>query len=385
MIKLKDGGGGQLQAYDDENGEYVKVSVKIGGKEFSNYDEFRNYLNQSPNFMERLKKDPEGTEQKALDTYRELFQNKINSMNDTKVSRFKDVYDLIDNTEKLFTPERVKKIKNICPPDKIEQEMHVSPIRGDTIPNITVAMFNAVYGTPYMKSISEDDFQKEYYSDNVAKEMTMKEFAQEGYDNGMNTIRMLESIPQGKSIPFFRGLYALTGERAKTAVRGFFSGKEGVTSSITYISGGGSGIYTAPTANVAKTGVDGGYANGGIVVHGIIDNASDLKVADSRVNRKGHANTEALHRMQSLLRYDYDVQNKFLENVSNTLFKNGYGTMQECLNFSEKLNNEVNKDSGMAGALLGLDALVGWGMEIVILNPNVCRISRSWNEVQKRR
>jgi len=378
QISTKEGFGGYgLQAYDTDDGKYVKVTLKVGDQTVSTFDEYLHIMKERhPEDADAINaQDPEALSRYS-EKYSSAFRKKVDKMNEKRHYNFNDGKDLFDHMEKLFTPTMVNSLKKMCP-NGYSNQINVSPYRNYTFDAVTVAFFNGRFGTAKFNAMSEEEFKELYESDLTDKRWTNKkfEFSRTG---SKDTYDYLKSISAGKHVAWFRGLkHMKDDERLQKVAKGYI-GDPDVLSNLSGSAGAGSGIYSMPSIDVVHTNVDGGYIiNSGAVIHGLIKNVADLKIGISPSWEGGNLSDEA-KKIRGLQNHCHDTP--FKEKMAKCLQDAGFGDRSECEQMAKTISYKMGNDYGLAAAALGYDIITGYGCEFVILNPACVYMSTTYNK-----
>lgn len=384
MVSVKQGLGGHgLQAYETETGKYVEVSVSLNGREAKNFDEYLDIAIQtSDSFREKYRNDESGMTEKLFNRYKDGFQKRVDTMNaENDIQRFEDGEDFERNMESAINDSMVENLSRFCPMG-YDASVKRSPYSEDYLDGVNVSIMNGKFGTPLLNPISEKTFERMYNSKKVNKAKTEEEYF--NVDGDAKRMKdYLKSLPDGVDVAWFRCMYGLDKGNANKIVIGYYDKGMDVISNISRFGGAGSGIYVSPSRTIKDTEIDGGYFNKdekktreSVMIHGLIKNPSQLRIACSNWNRKD--DDEDQQKVKSLQKAASKLG--FVEKMANILHNKGYDDdMKNCRDIANTICYKIQYDFGLAAALLGYDMVTGYGNEMVVLNPRVMDISTTYH------
>jgi len=382
ILTKKGMGGHGMQAYDEESGEYVDVTLKVGDKTVSTFGEYLDLMKERhPEDAEAIKSEDPEVIGKYSEKFSSAFEKKVAIMNKSRYSTFKDAKDLEEHFDRLFTPVFVDTLKELCP-EGVSKYTRITPVKEAYMDSVTIAIFRGRFGRAKMRPMDEETFKLEYNSDKVDRTLTTQRYQNYGKWDAASTAEFLRNLPKGKSVPFFRGVHHVYGRENKDIVaRGFYDEKSPVLTNISAgLKGAGNGIYTMPSIDVIYARIDyggKGYIKGQsgiVIVHGLIDNVSDLRITSSKNWDYGASSRE----VRELMRRAEDKE--FGLKMADSLFAKGFGDIHQCRSMAKNISNAISNDYGTAAAVLGYDIMTGYGHEMVVLNPNCARVSTTYNE-----
>ena len=347
MVSYKKGGGGKLEAFD-ENGRYTEVTLNVEGHDINKWEDLIDLFlddEQKEIYNKASDEDKKEVNDYLMNYHEQLFQQEVDKMN-TQYRFYYSIDEAIQNAHELFTDDMIEwYFEN-------ERNGYITSFQGTShrVPALPVALQMARYKYNRMKSISNDEFNQRVkklfvdYSNNNTLPSSC------GHDTGY---RYLETHTE---IPVFRGMNVRRSDR-EIVRQGFF--ENGKDAPISLMGNGcyGTCIYMSMSYDYSSD-----WYDAGILVKGIVKPEQVMWFDQSSYST---VKSTFVAKMPILL-------NNLRSKLDNSpIFASGRYSKDKFLSTVE---NFIRNDRAFIPMLMGYDAMFADGNQFDILNPNIVEL-----------